>query len=90
MADRVYNPRLTFRLRLWHRWRTCQDREDSGQFQQCLDCGKCGPTQAGVGWVLGGSGQTVSPFDPCRAAVDRDAALGMTLAPPSGQAPGSR
>jgi hypothetical protein len=81
MAGRDYNPRLTCRPHVWHRWRTHQEREDGGdggQLRQCLDCGKRGRTQARLGWVLGGSGQTVSPFDPCRAAIDRDAALGLT------------
>ena len=43
MSERAYNPRLTCRLHVWHRWRTYRDPEaggDGGQFQRCLDCGK--------------------------------------------------
>jgi hypothetical protein len=54
MVERVYHPRWTCRLHVWHRWRTYRDREAGGyggQFQQCLDCGKVRdvPTVRGLG-----------------------------------------
>ena len=40
MAERVYNPRLTCRLHVWHPYRDREAGAYSGRFQQCLDCGK--------------------------------------------------
>ena len=42
--ERIYKPRWTCRLHLWHRWRTHRSSEGGGdygsQYQECMDCGK--------------------------------------------------
>jgi hypothetical protein len=44
MAERVYQPRWTCRLHIWHRWRThrvAAGWDDYGsQYQECVDCGR--------------------------------------------------
>jgi hypothetical protein len=55
MAERVYKPRWTCRLHIWHRWRTYRTSEgggdDGGQYQECMDCGKYRDVPIGGGVV---------------------------------------
>jgi len=54
MGERVFSPRWTCRLHVWHRWRTYRYREggeEGGQYQQCIDCGKTRDVPVGGGIV---------------------------------------